>query len=275
MARPPLTEAQEDYLKHLFLLEEALGGPVPTQALAERLSVKPPSVTEMLKKLKALGLLEHEPYRGARLTERGRKVALEVLRQPLEDGEVTISRSAGKVTLPCSFMLVAAMNPCPCGYFNHPTKTCSCPAGAVEKYLNRVSGPLLDRIDLHVEVTPVTHHELDRTTRVSESNSIRERVLAARDIQKKRYQGFTNTYTNAQISNKELAIFCPLDANSKALLAAAMEKLNLSARAYHRIIKVSRTIADLAGAPNILPEHIAEAVQYRTLDRANWSASGG
>ncbi|MCX6202593.1 MAG: YifB family Mg chelatase-like AAA ATPase [Bacteroidetes bacterium] len=204
-----------------------------------------------------------------------KRSVLEVLRQPMEERMVSIARASMSLTYPANFMLIASMNPCPCGYFNHPTKTCSCPAGAVEKYLNRVSGPLLDRIDLHVEVTPVTHHELDRTTRVSESNSIRERVLAARDIQKKRYQGFTNSYTNAQISNKELAIFCPLGDNSKALLAAAMEKLNLSARAYHRIIKVSRTIADLAGAPNILPEHIAEAVQYRSLDRANWSAGLG
>jgi magnesium chelatase family protein len=188
---------------------------------------------------------------------------------------VNIARASMSLTYPANFMLIASMNPCPCGYFNHPTKTCSCPAGAVEKYLNRVSGPLLDRIDLHVEVTPVTHHELDRTSRASESNSIRERVLAARAIQKKRYADCTNTYTNAQISNRELAIFCPLGANSKALLAAAMEKLNLSARAYHRIIKVSRTIADLAGTPNILPEHIAEAVQYRSLDRGNWSAGGG
>jgi magnesium chelatase family protein len=204
-----------------------------------------------------------------------KRSVLEVLRQPMEERMVSIARASMSLTYPANFMLIASMNPCPCGYFNHPTKTCSCPAGAVEKYLNRVSGPLLDRIDLHVEVTPVTHHELDRSTRASESNSIRERVLAARDIQKKRYEQSTNTYTNAQISNKELAIFCPLDGNSKALLAAAMEKLNLSARAYHRIIKVSRTIADLAGAPNILPEHIAEAVQYRSLDRANWSAGLG
>jgi magnesium chelatase family protein len=204
-----------------------------------------------------------------------KRSVLEVLRQPMEERMVNIARASMSLTYPANFMLIASMNPCPCGYFNHPTKTCSCPAGAVEKYLNRVSGPLLDRIDLHVEVTPVTHHELDRSTRVSESNSIRERVLAARAIQKKRYADCTNTYTNAQISNKELAIFCPLGANSKALLAAAMEKLNLSARAYHRIIKVSRTIADLAGTPNILPEHIAEAVQYRSLDRGNWSAGGG
>ena len=204
-----------------------------------------------------------------------KRSVLEVLRQPMEERMVSIARASMSLTYPANFMLIASMNPCPCGYFNHPTKTCSCPAGAVEKYLNRVSGPLLDRIDLHVEVTPVTHHELDRGTRVSESNRIRERVLAARAIQKNRYEHCNNTYTNAQISNKELAVFCPLDGNSKALLAAAMEKLNLSARAYHRIIKVSRTIADLAAAPHILPEHIAEAVQYRTLDRANWSAGGG
>jgi magnesium chelatase family protein len=204
-----------------------------------------------------------------------KRSVLEVLRQPMEERMVSLARASMSLTYPANFMLIASMNPCPCGYFNHPTKSCSCPAGAVEKYLNRVSGPLLDRIDLHVEVTPVTHHELDRSSRPSESNSIRERVLAARAIQKNRYEHCTNTYTNAQISNKELADFCPLGPNSKAILAAAMEKLNLSARAYHRIIKVSRTIADLAGAPHILPEHIAEAVQYRTLDRANWSASGG
>ena len=204
-----------------------------------------------------------------------KRSVLEVLRQPMEERMVNIARASMSLTYPANFMLIASMNPCPCGYFNHPTKSCSCPAGAVEKYLNRVSGPLLDRIDLHVEVTPVTHHELDRSSRPSESNSIRERVLAARAIQKNRYEHCVNTYTNAQISNKELADFCPLGPNSKAILAAAMEKLNLSARAYHRIIKVSRTIADLAGAPNILPEHIAEAVQYRTLDRANWSAGGG
>jgi magnesium chelatase family protein len=204
-----------------------------------------------------------------------KRSVLEVLRQPMEERMVSIARASMSLSYPANFMLIASMNPCPCGYFNHPTKTCSCPAGSVEKYLNRVSGPLLDRIDLHVEVTPVTHHELDRNTRVSESNIIRERVLVARALQKKRYEGCANTYTNAQISNKELAVFCPLGANSKAILAAAMEKLNLSARAYHRIIKVSRTIADLAGAPNILPEHIAEAVQYRSLDRANWSGGGG
>jgi magnesium chelatase family protein len=204
-----------------------------------------------------------------------KRSVLEVLRQPMEERMVSLARASMSLTYPANFMLIASMNPCPCGYFNHPTKSCSCPAGAVEKYLNRVSGPLLDRIDLHVEVTPVTHHELDRSSRPSESNSIRERVLAARAIQKNRYEHCVNTYTNAQISNKQLADFCPLGPNSKAILAAAMEKLNLSARAYHRIIKVSRTIADLAGAPHILPEHIAEAVQYRTLDRANWSASGG
>ena len=204
-----------------------------------------------------------------------KRSVLEVLRQPMEERMVSLARASMSLTYPANFMLIASMNPCPCGYFNHPTKSCSCPAGAVEKYLNRVSGPLLDRIDLHVEVTPVTHHELDRSSRASESNVIRERVLAARAIQKTRYEHCVNTYTNAQISNKELAVFCPLGSNSKAILAAAMEKLNLSARAYHRIIKVSRTIADLAAAPHILPEHIAEAVQYRTLDRANWSASGG
>jgi magnesium chelatase family protein len=204
-----------------------------------------------------------------------KRSVLEVLRQPMEERMVSLARASMSLTYPANFMLIASMNPCPCGYFNHPTKSCSCPAGAVEKYLNRVSGPLLDRIDLHVEVTPVTHHELDRSSQQSESNSIRERVLAARAIQKNRYEHCVNTYTNAQISNKQLADFCPLGPNSKSILAAAMEKLNLSARAYHRIIKVSRTIADLAGAPHILPEHIAEAVQYRTLDRANWSASGG
>ena len=203
-----------------------------------------------------------------------KRSVLEVLRQPMEERMVSIARASMSLTYPANFMLIASMNPCPCGYFNHPTKTCSCPAGSVEKYLNKVSGPLLDRIDLHVEVTPVTHHELDNTVPNTASASIRERVLAARAIQKLRYEHCAKTYTNAQIGNKELALYCPLQTNSKALLAAAMEKLNLSARAYHRIIKVSRTIADLAAAPEILPEHIAEAVQYRSLDRGNWSGGG-
>ena len=203
-----------------------------------------------------------------------KRSVLEVLRQPMEERMVSLARASMSLTYPANFMLIASMNPCPCGYFNHPTKACSCPAGSVEKYLNRVSGPLLDRIDLHVEVTPVTHHELDNTVPNTASASIRERVLAARAIQKLRYEHCANTYTNAQIGNKELALYCPLQTNSKALLAAAMEKLNLSARAYHRIIKVSRTIADLAAAPEILPEHIAEAVQYRSLDRGNWSGGG-
>jgi magnesium chelatase family protein len=173
---------------------------------------------------------------------------------------------------PANFMLIASMNPCACGFYNHPDKDCTCPAGAVQKYLNKVSGPLLDRIDLHVEVTPVPFNELNTSINNAEdSAAIRHRVIQARSIQTLRYQNHPGTYANAQMSSKQLREICVLSTVGEALLKRAMGKLNLSARAYDRILKVSRTIADLAGSENILPEHLAEAIQYRSLDRAGWA----
>ena len=160
---------------------------------------------------------------------------------------------------------------CPCGYFNHPERECTCPPGAVGKYLNKISGPLLDRIDLHVEVTPVPFSELSSKQTYEKSEVIRERVMKAREIQSERYKDSAGTYSNAQMSSNQLREICVLDGPSANLLKKAMEKLNLSARAYDRILKVSRTIADLAGEPNIRPEHVAEAIQYRSLDREGWS----
>ncbi len=201
-----------------------------------------------------------------------KRSVLEVMRQPIEERKVTISRARMSLEFPANFMLVASMNPCACGFYNHPNKDCTCPAGAVQKYLNKVSGPLLDRIDLHVEVTPVPFNELN--TGVNQSNNsatIRHRVIQARAIQTQRYQNHPGTYANAQMSSKQLQEICILSTVGEALLKRAMERLNLSARAYDRILKVSRTIADLAGSENILPEHLAEAIQYRSLDRAGWA----
>lgn len=195
---------------------------------------------------------------------------LEVMRQPMEERRVTISRARMAVDFPASFMLVASMNPCPCGFYNHPEKNCSCPPGAVSKYLNRISGPLLDRIDLHVEVTPVAFSALASLQPIEASSSIRARVMAARAIQAKRFQENSGIYSNAQMSTKDLNHVCALDDAGQALLKKAMERLNLSARAYDRILKVARTIADLASSENILPEHIAEAIHYRSLDREGW-----
>ena len=200
-----------------------------------------------------------------------KRTVLEVMRQPMEERKVTISRAKIALDFPASFMLIASMNPCPCGFFNHPEKECTCPPGAVQKYLNKISGPLLDRIDLHVEVTPVAFSELSSTKTTEHSNTIRERVIAAREIQAERYKNNPGIYCNAQISSKMLKEICVIDTPSQNLLKAAMEKLNLSARAYDRILKVSRTIADLAGNENIKPEHLAEAIQYRSLDREGWA----
>ena len=195
---------------------------------------------------------------------------LEVMRQPMEERRVTISRARLAVDFPASFMLVASMNPCPCGFYNHPEKTCSCPPGAVTKYLNRISGPLLDRIDLHVEVTPVAFSGLASKETIESSASIRDRVIAARTIQAERYKGKTGIYANAQMGSKEMKDICQLNEAGQRLLKNAMEKLSLSARAYDRILKVARTIADLASSENIMPEHIAEAIHYRSLDREGW-----
>jgi magnesium chelatase family protein len=201
-----------------------------------------------------------------------KRSVLEVMRQPIEERKVTISRARMSLEFPANFMLIASMNPCACGFYNHPNKDCTCPAGAVQKYLNKVSGPLLDRIDLHVEVTPVPFNELNTSINNAEdSAAIRQRVIQARSIQTLRYQNHPGTYANAQMSSKQLREICLLSTVGEALLKRAMERLNLSARAYDRILKVSRTIADLAGSENILPEHLAEAIQYRSLDRAGWA----
>ncbi len=200
-----------------------------------------------------------------------KRTVLEVMRQPMEERRVTISRAKIAVDFPASFMLIASMNPCPCGFYNHPERNCTCPPGAVQKYLNKISGPLLDRIDLHVEVTPVAFSELSAMKAQEDSSHIRDRVIQAREIQEKRYSQHPGTYCNAQMSSKMLKEICVISAAGASLLKAAMEKLNLSARAYDRILKVSRTVADLAQSENILPEHLAEAIQYRSLDREGWA----
>lgn len=200
-----------------------------------------------------------------------KRTVLEVMRQPMEERRVTISRARVALDFPASFMLIASMNPCPCGYYNHPERQCTCPPGAVQKYLNKVSGPLLDRIDLHVEVTPVAFSELSALRKGETSAVIRERVLKAREIQAERYSQHPGVYSNAQISSKMLREVCAINTAGHNLLKTAMERLNLSARAYDRILKVSRTIADLAGSTDIKIEHLAEAIQYRSLDREGWA----
>lgn len=202
------------------------------------------------------------------LPEFGRNV-LEVLRQPLEERRIAVSRARYSVEYPANFTLVAAMNPCPCGYYNHPTHECTCPAGAVHRYMSRISGPLLDRIDLHIEVTPVPIAEMTTDRREETSAEVRERVIRAREVQRRRFEG-TGIHTNAMMNPKMLRNCCPLDERTRGLLEKAMERLNLSARAYDRIIKVARTIADLEGAENIGVSHISEAINYRTLDRESW-----
>lgn len=199
-----------------------------------------------------------------------KRTVLEVLRQPLEDRVITISRAKFSVTYPASFMLIAAMNPCPCGYYNHPEKDCVCGPGIVQKYLNKISGPLLDRIDIHVEVVPVPFRELTSMRQSEKSASIRERVTRARLVQEERYKDNKNIHCNAQMSSKMLRQICVITEEGHTLLKTAMEKLSLSARAYDRILKVSRTIADLDNSPDIKTEHLAEAIHYRSLDRETW-----
>jgi len=199
-----------------------------------------------------------------------KRTVLEVLRQPLEDRLVTISRSKYSIEYPTNFMLIASMNPCPCGYYNHPEKDCVCAPGMVKKYLNKVSGPLLDRIDIHIEVTPVPISEFSVIQDSEKSEIVRERVINARIIQNKRFENIDGIHCNAQMTTKVLKEYCALNDASLALLKTAMEKLSLSARAYDRILKVSRTIADLDGSTDIKVEHLAEAIQYRSLDRENW-----
>lgn len=195
---------------------------------------------------------------------------LEMLRQPLEDREVTISRAAGTITYPCSFMLVAAMNPCPCGYMGHPTKKCICSQKQARSYINRISGPLLDRFDIHCEVGPVDFESLSSSAKEESSAAIRERVQKARDIQAERFKG-TDITCNARITSDIFHEVCPIDDSGNELLKGVFERMGLSARAYDRIVKVSRTIADMDGAQVIGKKHIAQAVQFRTLDRKYWS----
>lgn len=200
-----------------------------------------------------------------------KRTVLEVMRQPMEERRVTISRARIALDFPASFMLIASMNPCPCGFYNHPERKCSCPPGAVQKYLNKVSGPLLDRIDLHVEVTPVAFTQLTSDLVQENSLTIRNRVILAREVQTARFLEHTGVYSNAQMGSGLLKQICVINQAGHNLLKNAMKKLNLSARAYDRILKVSRTIADLSGSESIQAEHLAEAIQYRTLDRENWA----
>lgn len=199
-----------------------------------------------------------------------KRTVLEVLRQPLEDRVVTISRAKLTVEYPAGFMLVAAMNPCPCGYYNHPKVECQCGSGNVQKYINKISGPLFDRIDIHVEVIPVPFKDLSDARPSENSEAVRKRVTAARQIQEQRFEGIKGVYCNAQMSAKVLRKYCALDETGHTILKNAMEKLGLSARAFDRILKVSRTIADLEKSASIRPEHLAEAINYRSLDRDTW-----
>lgn len=199
------------------------------------------------------------------------RAVLEVLRQPLEDRKISISRIKSSIDYPASFTLVASMNPCPCGYYNHPTKACVCSPGQVQKYLNKISGPLLDRIDIQCEIVPVPFEKISDTQPGESSASIRERVIRARKIQELRYADESNIHCNAQMSSRLLNRYARPDAQGLALLKNAMERLNLSARAYDRILKVARTIADLEGSEEIHSYHLAEAISYRNLDRENWA----
>ena len=200
-----------------------------------------------------------------------KRSVLEVMRQPLESRRITISRARLTVDYPASFILVAAMNPCPCGFHNHPQKACVCPPGMIQKYLHKLSGPLLDRIDLHVEVTPVDFNALSAPRPAEGSAAIRGRVTAARERQAARFDGLPATHCNAQMTTRQTQDHCAIDDSSRLLLKTAMERLGLSARAYDRILRVARTIADMAGSTAIGPEHVAEAIQFRSLDRDSWA----
>jgi magnesium chelatase family protein len=196
-----------------------------------------------------------------------RKNVLEVMRQPLEDGIVTISRALLSLTYPATFMLAAAMNPCPCGYYTDPSKECSCSVPQIQRYLSKISGPLLDRIDIHVEVPAVKFKELRSTEKGESSEQIRERVEDIRKVQLERFKDFPDLYSNARMESKEIRKYCSIDEQGEELLKMAITKLGLSARAHDRILKVSRTIADLESAEKIHPQHLSEAIQYRSLDR--------
>lgn len=196
---------------------------------------------------------------------------LEVLRQPLEDRRVHISRSRYSVDFPADFILIASMNPCPCGYYNHPTKPCVCSPGQVRKYLNRISGPLLDRFDLQIEIAPLSYDDMSSRQKEESSESVRQRVVQARALQQERFADTPGVYCNAQMDASLLQTHATIDRQGQALLRNAMEKLNLSARAYSRILKVARSIADLEGSAQIAPQHLAEAISYRQLDREDWA----
>lgn len=200
-----------------------------------------------------------------------KKNVLEVLRQPLEDARVTVSRSKLSLEFPANFMLAAAMNPCPCGYFTDPSKECTCSPPQIQKYMAKISGPLLDRIDIHIEVPAVKYKELSSETKSETSKEVRERVIKARKIQLQRFAGMKHIFNNGDMGSKEVRQFCKLDEACSELIKMAMTKLGLSARAYDRILKVSRTIADLDDSPEIKPQHISEAIQYRSLDRELWN----
>lgn len=200
-----------------------------------------------------------------------KRSVLEVMRQPLEDRYICISRASHTVEYPASFMLVASMNPCPCGYYNHPDKECVCPPGAVKRYLNKISGPLLDRIDIHMEIAPVPFEDLNNKPQGESSETIRNRVIEARKLQEKRYKDEEGIYCNAQMNTRLLRKYAALDEGSKSLIQNAMKRLNLSARAYDRILKLARTIADLDNSENIKLHHISEAITYRNLDRDGWA----
>jgi magnesium chelatase family protein len=202
-----------------------------------------------------------------------KRTVLEVMRQPLEERRISISRAKFSIEYPSNFMLVASMNPCPCGYFNHPEKECVCAPGTVQKYLGKVSGPLLDRIDIHIEVTPVDFDQLTDTRKAEKSELIRERVIRARDVQAKRFAEKEGIYCNAMMNSTTLREVCQVTPAGQALLKTAMNRLQLSARAYDRILKVARTIADLDNSEHIKNEHLAEAIQYRSLDRESWGGS--
>lgn len=196
---------------------------------------------------------------------------LEVMRQPLEDRKISVSRARFAVEYPAGFQLVASMNPCPCGYYNHPDKSCVCNPGTVKKYLNKISGPLLDRIDIHIEIVPVPFRQLSEMREAEKSDIVRERVIGARNLQSLRFKNLNGIYSNAQMSSSHIRKYCRLGEDGNKLLRNAMERLGLSARAYDRILKVSRTIADLDHSENILPQHLAEAINYRNLDREGWA----
>ena len=200
-----------------------------------------------------------------------KRTVLEVMRQPLEDRKISISRAKFAIDYPASFMLVASMNPCPCGYYNHPTRDCVCAPGVVQKYLSRISGPLLDRIDLHIEIVPVPFEKMAEMKESESSEAVRQRVVKAREIQEYRFRDVDGVYANAQMSSKLLREHCLINKESSELLKNAMLRLNLSARAYDRILKVSRTIADLDDSEHIQNHHVAEAINYRNLDREGWA----